>query len=265
MAVYSVNQATQMMVAATQGTIGNDTYYTAEGVPTIIVPAGSVIYETDTTIAGLDDTATAYTITVPDSITAGDEFIVRVHVTTDFGVANTYIKTIGVVAKSDATITATAISNLLQKALKRDIEADFTVDNSVDKTVLLTPVKHWTLGKRSVIPTLYVEVVCIKSKTIEGEDLTSWIVPSEVDMGNGLDKLKDLEWFCAGERGDQYRGVSYPNDIPFVSKLGVLENKDKEIPTNTPIKVIHFANIGSNEAVQKSEQTLVIVGEITEA
>lgn len=261
MAVYSVNQATQMLVGTTQGTIGNDTYYTAEGVPTIIVPAGSLIYEKDTTVKKLEDNATKYTIAVPATITEGDEFIVRVHVTTDSGIANTYIKTIGVVAtkgkeSSVQAGTGAAIRTLLNKALKRDIESDFEVSGT-DANVVITPVKHWTLGKRNVIPTLYVEVVCIKSKTMEGENLTSWITPASVSMGNGLEKLKDLEWFCAGERGDQYRGASYPNDIPFKSKLD-------DVIDSTPIKVVHFANTCSNEAVQKSEQTLVIVGAITE-
>lgn len=261
MAVYSVNQATQMLVGASEGFVGSDTYYTAEGVPTIIVPAASLIYEGDTTVEKLADNATKYTIAVPTTVTEGDEFIIRVHVTTDSGIANTYIKTIGVVAtkgKEDSVHAGTgaAIRTLLNKALKRDIESDFEVSGT-GANVVITPVKHWTLGKRNVIPTLYVEVVCIKSKTLEGEDLTSWITPESVPMNNGLDKLKDLEWFCAGERGDQYRGVSYPNDIPFVSKLDGVTN-------STAIRVVHFANTCSNEAVQKSEQTLIIVGDITE-
>lgn len=32
-------------------------------------------------------------------------------------------------------------------------------------------------------------------------------------VGNGK-KIADLEWFCMGERGDQYRMVGYPNYIP---------------------------------------------------
>ena len=36
---------------------------------------------------------------------------------------------------------------------------------------------------------------------------------STTTVGNGK-KIADLEWFCAGERGDQYRGMGYPNVIP---------------------------------------------------
>ena len=32
-------------------------------------------------------------------------------------------------------------------------------------------------------------------------------------IGNGK-KIADLEWFCMGERGDQYRMIGYPNYIP---------------------------------------------------
>jgi hypothetical protein len=32
-------------------------------------------------------------------------------------------------------------------------------------------------------------------------------------VGNGQ-QIADLEWFCMGERGDQYRNVGWPNVIP---------------------------------------------------
>jgi hypothetical protein len=63
-------------------------------------------------------------------------------------------------------------------------------------------------------------------------------------------KLKDLEYFCAGERGDVYRGAAWPNDIPFVSKL-----TGNEVTIHT----IHYYEDLSNEAAQKSEKTMVIV------
>ena len=74
--------------------------------------------------------------------------------------------------------------------------------------------------------------------------------------GTGLMKLKDLEFFCAGEKGDRYRGVGYPNDIPFVSRLtGITEN--------SAMKTIHYYETLPNEAVQKSEKTIILVGTVT--
>lgn len=49
-----------------------------------------------------------------------------------------------------------------------------------------------------------------------GDDLI-WGVLTEMTpsttVGNGK-QIAALEWFCCGERGDQYRGVGYPNIIP---------------------------------------------------
>lgn len=256
MAVFSVNQATQMMVDADKRTIGNNDYYVAAGCPTIVIPQDSIIYTSEPqAVSTLSDNMCVNTITVPSNVKEGAEYIVRLHVTTDYGVAAADIKTVGVVATKGtkttvAEGTADVIRTLLNKALKRDIEKDFTVTGT-GAEVIITPEIHWTLGKRSVIPTIVVEIVGI-SQDVDGMDLSSWVRTTYVSADNGVDKIKDLEWFCAGERGDQYRGVSYPNDIPFVSKLD-------DLTGDSTVQIIHYAITGSNEAVQKSEQTLVLV------
>ena len=55
-----------------------------------------------------------------------------------------------------------------------------------------------------------------------------------------------------GERGDIYRGVGFPNNIPTT----YLVDPSKTYYTFD----IHYAYVGSNEAVQKSEKTITIVG-----
>lgn len=64
--------------------------------------------------------------------------------------------------------------------------------------------------------------------------------------------IADLEYFCMGERGDIYRGVGFPNNIPTT----YLVDPSKTYYTFD----IHYAYVGSNEAVQKSEKTITIVG-----
>ena len=70
-------------------------------------------------------------------------------------------------------------------------------------------------------------------------------------VGNGK-AIADLEYFCMGERGDIYRGVGFPNNIPTT----YLVDPSKTYYTFD----IHYAYVGSNEAVQKSEKTITIVG-----
>ena len=69
-------------------------------------------------------------------------------------------------------------------------------------------------------------------------------------VGNGK-AIADLEYFCMGERGDIYRGVGFPNNIPTT----YLVDPSKTYYTFD----IHYAYVGSNEAVQKSEKDITIV------
>ena len=59
------------------------------------------------------------------------------------------------------------------------------------------------------------------------------------------------EYFCMGERGDMYRGIGYPNNIPTTYLV------DPTVKYN--VIDIHYAYVGSNESVQKSEKTITLV------
>lgn len=72
-------------------------------------------------------------------------------------------------------------------------------------------------------------------------------VSKESPIGNGK-SIADLEYFCLGERGDQYRGLGWPYVTPTKGKV----NPDEEYD----IIDIHYAYVGANESVQKSEKTL---------
>lgn len=69
-------------------------------------------------------------------------------------------------------------------------------------------------------------------------------------IGNGK-KIADLEYFCMGERGDIYKGVAFPHNIPTTYLVD---------PTKTYYTFdIHYAYVGNNESVQKSEKDITIV------
>lgn len=63
----------------------------------------------------------------------------------------------------------------------------------------------------------------------------------------------DLEYFLMGERADKYRGMGYPDEIPTT----YLVDPNKEYN----MIGIHYAYIGSNEGVQKSEKDITILVE----
>ncbi len=109
----------------------------------------------------------------------------------------------------------------------------------------------WRLGIMEQTP-VYFEVQPVPV-TVNGDERI-WGKVEETDpagtITNGK-KIADLEYFCMGERGDMYRGVGYPNNIPTTYLV------DPTVKYN--VIDIHYAYVGSNESVQKSEKTITLV------
>ena len=117
--------------------------------------------------------------------------------------------------------------------------------------VVITEVEQpWRLGVMAQTP-VYFEVQSVPVR-VDGDDLHwaefTWSTNGTIENGK---KIADLEYFCMGERGDVYRGMNWPHNIPTTylvdpsKKYNVID--------------IHYAYQGSNEAVQKSEKTLTLV------
>ena len=267
MAVYSVNQATQMYVGATKGTSGDYVYYTADGVRSDLINKNKVLAETKTTVTELAAAHKVYTPTITVAApVAGHQYLVRLIIATDAGTVNAEIKSVGVICTSNAAALASDIATALTKAASRDLEPLYTAA-AASGVVTITPKVYHTVGKRLVVPSITVEVADLTTPdetiTINGKD--GWVnnaakaanVSSKTYSAIALEvvkaQLKDLEYFCAGEKGDVYRGAAYPNDIPFESKLG-------SIADTWYVRTIHYYDDCSNEAVQKSEKTIVLIG-----
>ena len=269
MAVFSVNQATQMYVGATRGTSGDHIYYTADGMRSDLIHKNNIIAETKKTVTELAATYKMFapTITVKNP-EVGNQYLVRLILTTDAGPVNAEIKSVGVICTKDASTLASDIVKALTTAAKRDLEPLYEA-KAADAVVTITPKVYHTVGKRLVVPTITVEIADLTKPdntiTINGKDTDGWVnnsaeiakVTSKSYSAPALEvvkaQLKDLEYFCAGEKGDIYRGTAYPNDIPFVSKLGSLAD-------TWSVRTIHYYDTCSNEAAQKSEKTMVLIG-----
>ena len=117
--------------------------------------------------------------------------------------------------------------------------------------VVITEVEQpWRLGVMAQTP-VYFTVQSVPV-TVNGDE-RHWATLTEStrgSIGNGK-TIADLEYFCMGERGDQYRQIGWPNNIPTTYLVD---------PTKTYcVFDIHYAYVGSNESVQKSEKTIKIV------
>ena len=122
-----------------------------------------------------------------------------------------------------------------------------------NKIIIEQVPQDWVLG---MMPQSYIPfTVEFLSITVDGDEV-HWGVATKVastkTVGNGHN-IADLEYFCMGARGDMYRGMGYPNII----KTTYLADATKVYDTLD----IHYAYIGSNESVQKSEKTITLVCE----
>ena len=128
--------------------------------------------------------------------------------------------------------------------------ASDTLVTDIDSIRITEVEQPWRLGVMAQTP-VYFTVQSVPV-TVNGDE-RHWATLTESTSGSiGNGKLiADLEYFCMGERGDIYRGVGFPNSIP--TKYMVDASKKYYVLD------IHYAYVGSNEAVQKSEKDITIV------
>ena len=117
--------------------------------------------------------------------------------------------------------------------------------------VVVTEVEQpWRLGVMAQTP-VYFTVQSVPV-TVNGDE-RHWATLTEStsgSIGNGK-TIADLEYFCMGERGDMYRQVGWPHNIPTTYLV--------DSTKTYCVFDIHYAYVGSNESVQKSEKTITIV------
>ena len=111
--------------------------------------------------------------------------------------------------------------------------------------------QEWILGVMEQTPVNFT----LQPDTITANgDERIWGVVKQVASTSSIPnghKIADLEYFCMGERGDVYRMVGFPNVI----RTKYLVNPDSKYN----VIDIHYAYVGPNESVQKSEKDITIV------
>lgn len=122
-----------------------------------------------------------------------------------------------------------------------------------DKIIIEEVEQNWILGK---MPQAFIPFTVLPGVITVNGDEAIWgkaekVTPTKV-VEDGKN-IADLEYFTHGFRGDEYRGMGYPNNIITT----YLVDASKKYDTLD----IHYSYIGSNESVQKSEKTITIVCE----
>lgn len=125
-----------------------------------------------------------------------------------------------------------------------------TLVTDIDSIRITEVEQPWRLGVMAQTPVYFtVQPVAV----MVNSDERIWATVTESTngtIGNGK-KIADLEYFCMGERGDMYRNIGWPHNIPTTYLVD---------PTKTYYTFdIHYAYVGNNESVQKSEKDITIV------
>ena len=265
----------------------NDTYFQymspAGLVRSDLLTKGNVQSIKVTDAADMARELKAVTLTLDNTVNggnpvAGQDYLVRIHIRQYIGMSDQDVYIKRGVARSYAGMTKSDLYKTLALSLannfKREIYplVDITLIDSTDNTkypvlkngqmqtleadktykgILIDEVaQEWFLGTKQQVPvyfTVQPDVI-----TVDG-DSRIWGVVEDSEPAGVIDngtKIADLDYFFMGERGDIYRNISWPDFIP----TKYLANPTLKYNTID----IHYAYVGANQEVQKSEKDLTI-------
>ena len=125
-----------------------------------------------------------------------------------------------------------------------------TLVTDIDSIRITEVEQPWRLG---VMPQTFVYFTVQSVPITVNGDERHWASLTEGTNGslNNGKTIADLEYFCMGERGDVYRNIGWPHNIPTT----YLVDSTKAYY----VFDVHYAYVGNNESVQKSEKTITIV------
>lgn len=213
-------------------------------------------------------------VTLNEDPITGQDYVLRIDFKQFFGISemDTYSKDAVVHATSGMTKAQfyTKMAEQLNLGFSREIGASKTSNPYLTFTAASTGLtitgkpQAWTRGLDAgtnvvfdVFPTTIYDGIddvvwgTVENIVVEKDD----IEPGTTGMGNGT-KIADLEWFCMGERGDQYRGINYPNIIP----TEYLVDAEKEY---NALEIHHaFTDTGVNS--YRSEKDITVVFPVEE-
>ena len=270
-------------IAVKNDTAKNHVYLKYKGADNLmrsdLIDIKNILYAKATDAAAMAHKLKAVTVALDSSVNggapvSGQDYILRVAFRQYVGISDEdqYFK-FGMV-HAYAGMTASDFYKVLAISLAKNFSREVTplvkieITDGTDKTevtpltkaegltgtytgVVITEVEQpWRLGVMAQTPVNFtVQSVPV---TVNGDE-RNWATLTEGtggSIGNGK-TIADLEYFCMGERGDVYRQIGWPHNIPTTYLVD---------PTKTYcVFDIHYAYVGSNESVQKSEKTITIV------
>lgn len=160
-----------------------------------------------------------------------------------------------ITAASDVTNTTTFNQTYTGVQIE-EVEQDWILGIKQQKPVLFTVEPTWVNNGTDDV--VWGDVVYSdKRKTTGGASPANSIVTSGQPAAAGTvinsKLMADYEYFYMGERGDQYRMVNWPDYIPTTYLV------DANWQYGYDTVAIHYAYVGANHSVQKSEKDITFI------
>ena len=206
-------------------------------------------------------------VTLNSTPIAGQDYLMRINFKQFYGMSDEdqYLKDVVVHVTSaidNAKKFFDAMKAALDMAFSREVGATATSNpylafsvsgsGSSAKLVIEEKPQEWTLGTQAQ-ERVYFDV--FPTTIYTGGDDVIWGTVTDVTSSNtntlkNGKKIADLEWFCMGERGDQYRYNGWPNYIPTAYSVN---------PANVYSLIeLHFAFTDEGVNSYRSEKDITI-------
>jgi len=129
-----------------------------------------------------------------------------------------------------------------------------TKENKLTSTYTGVTIKEvapdWIRGtKQEKIVRLTVEPTTVNDGT--SDVVWGTVKYSDGDTLKNGKEIADMEYFFAGEKGDQYRLINWPDYVPTEYLVDPTQEYD--------VIDIHYSYVGANESVQKSEKDIKLI------
>lgn len=287
MAVFSVNQNRQLYVAnkvieaataltdkgdikvKTFGDFDKEVYFEVLGPDTVLrsdrIPVKNISYVKAVKAVDMATPMKKVTVTLDTNVNGGtpvvgQDYILRINLRQFYGMSDQdqYFKdaAVHVTKGMDAAKFYEAMKDSLNLCFSREVNA--TKDSNpylkftsrASGLVIEELPQPWHLGTEAQERVLF--DVVPTTIYVDGADLiwgTQKVGNSDTKIGNGK-KIADLEYFCLGERGDQYRKIGFPNDIETVGMVDPAKDYD--------ILEIHYAFTDEGVSSYRSEKDITI-------
>lgn len=287
MAVFSINQVSQMFVAKTlktstptaegdiqvKGTKDGSLYVISYGkgglVRSDLIDTDKILYAKQTPSASLNTKLHGYTITVTGTPVKGQVYTLKINFRNYIGIGDE--DTISIVAavtagipytlKDNKTVvtpvTNVQIATCLADFLERDATfnrlAEISVNSDNGIITIYEIEQPWVRGKMQAGQAVTLDMPTVGYVSDGDLETNDWATVKKAEdktANDGMKKLADLEYFTAGAKGDEYRGMGYPYNMDYDY---MLDGK-----TEMDVISIHYFYQGANHEVQKSEKDLLI-------